>query len=431
MLDTLFALRRLGHEVRPVMEGEGMAAARFTEHGFPLLAVPPFATHPAQAAAVVAREVAAAEPHILCATGRHDAAVVNRALKGARTTPMTVLYRLSAFPLEEKGDAREFADGAHLTIATSIEQRERLFPHKEEDRDLVIVTSGVRREFVERLTALESSTARRELGIPEGSFVFTVSSRLSWEKGIDRVIRAMKPVSESCPSALLLLTGDGAEREALSTLVRESGLTERVLFTGHLPDVAPALVATDVAVLATVVPEPQPLALKEAMAIGRPVIASRTGGIPEFVTDEENGLLVSDDDELTRAMLRLAAEPALAAELGRRARRTVLGGHLFEQKARHLSHCLDRHAIRHLPLDTVLGELAFAEMSWPDDPDRGVDSGPRIPALTGLPRDVLAVLRDAVRHRDPRRLLGLPAGAAPYVETFHALGVLVRPAALG
>ncbi|MGW7259926.1 glycosyltransferase family 4 protein [Streptomyces sp. NPDC054834] len=428
MLDTLLALQRLGHAVRPFVEDGGMVASRLAEHGFSPLAVDPFATHPDQAAAAVAREVAATEPHVLCTTGRHDAAAVNRALNGVRTKPMTVLYRLSAFPLEESGDARDFADEADLVIATSIEQRERLFPDKHEDCDIVIVTSGVQREFVERLAAFDPKNARSKLGIPEDAFVFTVAARQSWEKGIDRVVRAMKPVSEVCASARLVLTGDGAEREALEALVSELGLTDRVIFTGHLPDVAPAVAATDVAVLATVVPEPQPLALKEAMAIGCPVIASRIGGIPEFVIDDENGLLVSDNDELAQAMVRVATEPGLAARLGQRARQTIIGGHLFEQKARHLSHCLDRHAIRHLPLDIVLGELTFDDVRLRDELDAGFLFVPRTSALAELPPDIHAVLRDAVQQGDPRRLLALPADAAAHVETFHAMGALVRPA---
>ncbi|WP_052869162.1 glycosyltransferase family 4 protein [Streptomyces niger] len=429
MLDTLLGLRDSGHSVCPVVEDGGLVESRLAQFGFVPLTVAPFAEDRAAAAAAIAKEVNAQDgPHIVCATGRHDAAVMNVAMQDCHRSPMTVFYRLSAFPLEKSGDAKEFAERADLVIATSVEQANRLFNHKELHKNMVIVTSGVDRKFIQHVITVDPEVARSELGIPVDAFVFTVSSRLSWEKGIDRVIRAMVQVSKAVDDAVLLLTGDGPEREKLEQLVRELDLSGRTLFTGHLPDVSPALAATDVAVLSTVVPEPQPLALKEAMAVAKPVIASRTGGIPEFVTDGDNGLLVSDDAELVEAMLALTADRERAKKMGRRAQETIIGGHLFEQRIRHLAHCLDRQAIRKMPLTVPLDELVWDDARVRDEENGGFVFVPRTSAISELSPEIYRIVRDSFLSRTPKRLLGLPkTDVTATVEMLHEMGALMRP----
>jgi glycosyltransferase involved in cell wall biosynthesis len=148
---------------------------------------------------------------------------------------------------------------------------------------------------------------------PRGSAVSHVDRRprfctvasLHQEKAVDVVIRAIAAV----PDATLVIAGDGPEREALEALAEHAGLAERVRFVGALRpgrEVRDLIAASDVCVLASRA-ETFGVTLIEALACGKPVIATRCGGPPEIVTPD-NGLLVDVDDVagLSHAMCETA-----------------------------------------------------------------------------------------------------------------------------
>jgi len=140
-------------------------------------------------------------------------------------------------------------------------------------------------------------------------------------KGQDWLIRAMPGVLEAVPSALLVLVGDGEWRPSLERLVAEMGVGERVIFTGSIENPFAIVERADVVVLPSL-SEGLPMALLEAMALGRAVLASRVGGIPEVVQDGQTGLLIQPADAplLAAAIVRLLKDPELRANLGMRAR---------------------------------------------------------------------------------------------------------------
>lgn len=149
--------------------------------------------------------------------------------------------------------------------------------------------------------------------------------RLHRQKGVDTLVRAVPLLPPGCP---VTLAGDGPERGALRRLAAELGVADRVRVTGFLPhrEVPRLLAAAQVAVLPSRYEE-LGTALVEAMAAGRPVVASRVGGIPELVRDGVDGLLVPPEDPvaLAAAISRLLADPVLAAELGANGRARVAG----------------------------------------------------------------------------------------------------------
>ncbi|MCB9730321.1 MAG: glycosyltransferase [Deltaproteobacteria bacterium] len=146
--------------------------------------------------------------------------------------------------------------------------------------------------------------------------------RLSPEKGLDVLLAAL--ALPGAPPATLDVVGDGPERARLTALASQAGLTGRVTFHGFQAAVAPFLAAAD----ALAMPsrrEGLPMALIEAVASARPVVATAVGGIPELVTAGDNGELAPPDDPtaLAEAMARLAAAlPERQAAAGDRARRT-------------------------------------------------------------------------------------------------------------
>jgi glycosyltransferase involved in cell wall biosynthesis len=157
----------------------------------------------------------------------------------------------------------------------------------------------------------------------EGPPTVVVVARLRKEKGHDRFLRAFRSVLDRMPEAQAVIVGDGPARPEVETLLRVLDLGSAVHLAGEVADPRLFLAAANVVAL-TSPHEGFPNALLEAMASGRPVVATAVGGVPELVTDGEDGLLVAPDDgAVAEALLRLLRDPAEAARLGKEARRTA------------------------------------------------------------------------------------------------------------
>ncbi len=152
---------------------------------------------------------------------------------------------------------------------------------------------------------------------------------LSEKYGPDHLVRAFGAVAGDFPDAALFLAGDGPMREALSRLVLELGLGDRVKFLGEIPPfrVPELLAEADILAMPSVCAEAFGVAAVEAEAMGIPVVASRVGGVPEAVLDGETGILVppADPPALAAALRRLLSDPALRARLGEAGRKFAAG----------------------------------------------------------------------------------------------------------
>ena len=152
---------------------------------------------------------------------------------------------------------------------------------------------------VERFHPGADGTAfRREHGL-EGKVVASVG-RLSFEKNIDMVIRAMKDVD-----ATLLIVGDGPSRPSLEALAKEMGVEDRVVFTGYIDnkDVMSAYAASDMLVSASRF-ETQGLSVLEAMASGIPVACCDARAFHDIIEDGVNGFLFKGEDDCADAIRR-------------------------------------------------------------------------------------------------------------------------------
>lgn len=145
--------------------------------------------------------------------------------------------------------------------------------------------------------------------------------RLSAEKGHFVLLDAMERIQERMIPARLTIVGDGPLREELAARARLLPRPDAVRFTGSLsPDkVAEQFAACSLVVLASF-SEGVPLVLMEAFSHGRPVVATRVGGIPELVEHRVSGLLVSpgDVDELAQAIEMLITDPGMSEEMGKK-----------------------------------------------------------------------------------------------------------------
>jgi len=167
---------------------------------------------------------------------------------------------------------------------------------------------------------------RRELALPADALLVGTVANVRQSKGHDYFIRAARVVLERFPQARFVAAGDVPADlgDPLKRLVAELGIEDRFHFLGFRRDVAEVLADLDLFVLPSV-SEGLPLVLLEAMASGKAIVATRSGGPEDVVQDGKTGLLVpaADAGALATAIVRLLGDRALASDLARNARALV------------------------------------------------------------------------------------------------------------
>jgi glycosyltransferase involved in cell wall biosynthesis len=160
---------------------------------------------------------------------------------------------------------------------------------------------------------------RANLSGGAGPVVLTVA-RLDQQKGVEYLVEAAALV----PGATFLVAGEGPERGRLERRAAELGLDTRVLFLGHRQDIPDLLAACDVFVLPSLF-EGLALSILEAMAAGKPVIATAIEGTSEVIRDGENGLLIppTDPTALASAVRQILGDPVRAQRLAAAGRARV------------------------------------------------------------------------------------------------------------
>jgi len=165
-----------------------------------------------------------------------------------------------------------------------------LFKIAEEDK-LSVICSGIGlNKFKESLLS-EKQNLKKELGIPENSLIVGTAGRLVPVKGPEFLIKAAKYIISKYPDTYFIFTGDGPLEQDLNRKAREMGISENIIFLGWRDDVAKIISIYDIFVLPSL-NEGMGRVLAEAMALGKPIVASNTGGIPDLVIHGKNGFLV-------------------------------------------------------------------------------------------------------------------------------------------
>ena len=159
-----------------------------------------------------------------------------------------------------------------------------------------------------------------EVGAREDELLIGVVARLSREKGIDVLVRALARCGARLPPYRLIVAGEGPERQRLAALAERLHLGDRVTFLGRREDVPQLLAALDMLVLPSP-GEPFGLVLVEAMFAGTPVVAVDRKGPHDIVENGRTGLLLPDAAEaaMADALCRLAGDPELRRQLAQQA----------------------------------------------------------------------------------------------------------------
>ena len=169
---------------------------------------------------------------------------------------------------------------------------------------------------------------RLELGLEEEQKIILCAGRLYYRKGIATLLQSIPEVVQKFEDVKFVISGKGFKKneERFRTLAERLKIEKSVMFLGYVPDekLPDLYAASDIFVLPALY-ENFPFAILEAQSTGLPVISTKVGGIPEFLTNKKNGLLVDpgDPEQLAQGIMTLLQDPELAEELGRCGRRLV------------------------------------------------------------------------------------------------------------
>jgi len=231
--------------------------------------------------------------------------------------------------------------------------------------EITVVPNGVDLDrFSPYRSSQDTAALRAALGIPPDAFLIGVVARLAPEKGHRYLVEALPAIIEAVPNAWLLLVGEGSQTDTLRAQADSLPLAarQRVVIAGFQPDVEAVTQALDVAVMPSL-REAQGLALLEAMAARRPVVASAVGGIPETIRDGKDGLLVppADPAALEAAIIRLTRDPHLRDRLAASGRRRVEDRFSAAASVRQVEATYEEELVR----AGVVGQSSVTDMSAP------------------------------------------------------------------
>ncbi|MDA0748409.1 MAG: glycosyltransferase family 4 protein [bacterium] len=190
-----------------------------------------------------------------------------------------------------------------------------------------------------------SGCLRSEFGLDQETVVIGFMGRIVKWKGVDNLLAAAEQVLAQQKEAVLVVVGDnpfGSSEDLLAHYRRETGASERVLFTGFRQDVRPCLKDIDIMVVPSITPDPCPRTVIEALAFGIPVVGSAMGGILELVRDGETGFLVDPRDvpALSERITRLVENRGLRCQMGKAARQDAVAYHNAEDVAQRIQNIL-------------------------------------------------------------------------------------------
>ena len=192
------------------------------------------------------------------------------------------------------------------------------------ERKVKVVYLGVPLEdFSRARSADDIRSAREELGIAPGDFAAGTVTRLHESKGNSYLVDAARQVLNDRPQAKFFVVGEGPLRQPLEQQARALGIHERFVFAGFVRDIPRVVSAFDLSVFPSLW-EGTPLTVFEALAMGKPIVATDADGLTDVLTHDRDALIVArrDATALAQAVIRAIDEPATRARLGAAAQAT-------------------------------------------------------------------------------------------------------------
>ncbi|MEM4473975.1 MAG: glycosyltransferase family 4 protein, partial [Candidatus Bathyarchaeia archaeon] len=257
-------------------------------------------------------------------------------LESFKEQPMTARTKLAKLFLPHLSKLeKESAEKATLIVTISKYSFKKIVQLYGIDREKIrIVPNGVdaqkfKPDFISRMQT------KREMKLKEDEKYVLFVGNLVPRKGLYLLINAAKKVFAEIKNVKVLIAGTGPLRNSLLRYAETKGVLDRIIFLGQVKDeILPKLYnCCDVVVLPSL-QEGQGIALLEAQAAAKPVVACRVGGVPEIVLDGETGILVQPrEEELAMAMIKLLSDDNLREKMGMAGRRFVCENFTWEKCA--------------------------------------------------------------------------------------------------
>lgn len=321
VLLTVNGLSGMGHPAVLVANKRGELAQRATE-GLRFLPFSPRSEFDVRAAWQLARIFGEVRPDVIHAHDPHAIALAAIALKSPLTPkkkPLFVAARRVDFHLQRHAFSRWKNGQIDVWVCASgliadMLTRDGIAPNR-----IAVVHEGVNISQLDKVPAVDAHAA---FFLPHAAPIVGNIAALVPHKGQRHLIAAAARVVRVMPDARFVILGEGELRESLERQIKSLGLERHVILGGFRQDVIGLLKSFDLFVMSSIT-EGLGTSILDAMACGKAVIGTRTGGIPEAVSDHETGLLVPphDDVALAEAIVQLLQNPTLCA-------RYAAAGHL-------------------------------------------------------------------------------------------------------
>ncbi len=329
LFDLAVSLRTRGHTVSAICPEDGQLPDRLAENGIRVKIIPFHKTYDLAAARRIARFIRREKIEVL-----HSHSMLTNILTrlaGHWAGPsVSVSTEHLTMDLAHGGRGRGWRERLraayyrrldnftsrynHMVIAVSGAVRDDLLEQGMDPRRVTVVQNGIE---IPQLDRREYERSRRKLGIPKDVLVIGTAGRLSPQKDYPTLLRAAARVKDSVPHSLFLILGEGYLRPGLEKLTAKLGISDRVRFLGYREKALEVVAGFDIFALSSLW-EGLPLAVLEAMALAKPVVATAVPGTAEAVLEGETGFLtpLEDHTALAEKIIHLAENPQKARLMG-------------------------------------------------------------------------------------------------------------------
>jgi glycosyltransferase involved in cell wall biosynthesis len=297
---------------------------RRAQEGLRFIGFTPRSEFDVHAAWQLARVLKAVQPDVVHAHDPMAVSLTAMALQmksDLKRRPLVVAARRVDFHLKRHAFSKWKYSRVDIFIAASQLIASMLGDDGIEKSRIAVVHDGVNTGAIDKTDVVDAHPAFR---VPKGAPLVGNVAALAAHKGQKHLVAAAAKVVREVPDARFLILGEGELREPLEKQIKELGLSHHVVLGGFRPDAVGLLKSFDVFAMSSVT-EGLGSVILEAMACRRAVVATRAGGIPEVVVNDETGILVppGDDAALAKGIVRLLREPELRQRLGEAGRARV------------------------------------------------------------------------------------------------------------
>jgi len=209
----------------------------------------------------------------------------------------------------------------------------------------VIIYNGIDLKLLDEIVYSDEPTFPWSAGIKSSSHrLIGYFARLVPNKGHAHLIKAISEVAREYPNVNLLLAGDGPLRRQMEGLAKRLGIEKRILFTGKVGHKTIYKILKEVDIYAfPSSAELFPYAILEAMAAGKPIVATNVGGVPEVIKDGETGLLIQprNPKSIADGIRTLITNPMKAEQMGKKCRKLIEKKFALRKIAHDLTRCYE------------------------------------------------------------------------------------------